>query len=189
MIMKKILFIIIALFSSLVLITACEDEETDGCDNLVYDGSYLNIDELSFCPAYLDVTFIQSYQHGYLEQRLISDFTTDYEMTTMPERAFDVQIIIRTPIPNVDTLQLPTEFTGTYADLKEAGFHMDIAIFEHTAGNEYYPVNVDSLASQLDIYFKTGNLEEFIGVELKGNVILSKTGKKVLWESEFRFMD
>ena len=188
--MKKILLLIIlSSFTSLVLITACEDEESIGCDNLVYDGSYLNIDELSFCPAYLDVTFVQNFQHGYLEQRLISDFTTDYEMTTMPERALDVHIVIRTPIPNVDTLQLPNEFIGTYTELKSAGYFMDIAVFEHTVGEEDYQVNLDSLADQLNVYFKLANSDEFIGVEVKGRVILGEEKKNVLWESEFRFMD
>ena len=170
--------------------TGCtSDEETDGCNELDYGGSFLMIDELTFCPAYLSIDKIQNYNHQYLEQKLVSNFTTDYETTAMNGRAIDVQIVIRTPYPNPDTLELPNEFSGSYEELQSMGYTMDIILEERTVKPVFYEINIDSLPGLLDVYFKLHNQDEFIAISLDGEVLLGEDHKQVPWKSDFGFME
>lgn len=186
----KIILSTFLLIAGMVFQQSCSTtEDEEGCSQLEYDGSYLIVDELSFCPAVLTVDKIQNFEHEYLEQKIISHFTTDYGDEIAPGRILDAKIVIRTPYPNQDNLELPQEFEGTYLELKQMGFVMDISLEELTPKPVNYEIDIDSHPDMVNVYLKLDNLEEFIAVNVNGQVILGEDQKLVKWQSEFRFMD
>jgi len=188
--MKNLLYTIKAFVIILFLFGSCTIEAPEEeCDSLVYQGSYLRIDETLFCPASLTVDRIIAYEQGYVEEKIVCNFTTDNGTSCKNDRFINAQISIRTPYPNLENVVLIDGFNGSYAELKDQGIYMDVILVDETSIPVFYEIDIDAFDDELFVEIGLHQSEEFISCKVYGNMLLGDNLKKTSWESTFMFMD
>lgn len=180
----------IVLFAIVIFISGCTvDPPVEECDTLVYGGSFLHINELTFCPESLKVQRIIRNNQGSMEEKIICNFTTDNGTTCKNDRLLNAQIVIRTSYPNTNNVRLPNTFRGTYAELKALDIYMDVMLIEESDKTVFYEIDLDELDDELFVEIGLNVHKEFISCRIKGNILLGPELKTTSWESVFMFMD